>query len=240
MQSYFMTLPRQTSSVVVSILMSHAELSRETIRSHPSQIESCYVVPFVMYALPNCCLQSTFGSFGCFLHGKGEFWSVKMGNRKKYFYDTILLEASQEGRSGFDTVIRRKPPRLVKTYLPYNLIEKSVRNRNTKIIVFMRNPKDTLLSFYHFYRMNSVLEKFKGTWEEFYGLFQKNRLIYGNWFDFTEGYWSSRSRSNVFIVKYEEMVENLSGVVQKLAQFLAKDLDRKHWRKYQNMGLLKK
>ena len=72
--------------------------------------------------------------------------------------------------------------------------------------------------------MNASLGKFHGTWDEFYGLFQKNSLAYGDWFDYTNGYWKLRSKSNVFIVKYEEMIEDLQGFVEKLARFLSKEL----------------
>ena len=133
-------------------------------------------------------------------------------------------------------MMKTKPPRLIKTHLPYKYIKKSLEQTDTKLIVGMRNPKDTLVSYYYFYRMNASLGKFRGTWDEFYGLFHKNRLAYGDWFDYTNGYWRLRSQSNVFIVKYEEMIEDLQRVVEKLARFLGKELNQETLQKIVKYG----
>ena len=44
------------------------------------------------------------------------------------------------------------PPRMAKTHLPYEFVSKWVERDGAKAIVVIRNPKDTLVSLFHFYR----------------------------------------------------------------------------------------
>ena len=41
------------------------------------------------------------------------------------------------------------PPRIAKTHLPYEFVSKWVERDGAKIIVVIRNPKDTLVSLFH-------------------------------------------------------------------------------------------
>lgn len=149
----------------------------------------------------------------------------------------VFTEASVKGGvSVLDVFARRAPPRVLKTHLPYRVLRNALSNTNTKLICLMRNPKDTLVSLFHFYRMNAVLGKFKGTWDEFYKLFQQQRLMYEDWFKHTDDYWTQRSNPNVLIVKFEEMVENLREVVLKMARFLGKDLNSEAVERIVNWG----
>ena len=46
------------------------------------------------------------------------------------------------------------PPRICKTHLPYHFVDQWVERDRVKVIVPLRNPKDTLVSLYHFYSCN--------------------------------------------------------------------------------------
>ena len=48
-------------------------------------------------------------------------------------------------------------PRIAKTHLPYRFVNRWVERDGVKTIVTIRNPKDTLVSYYHFYKNNSGL-----------------------------------------------------------------------------------
>ena len=67
------------------------------------------------------------------------------------------------------TLAAEKPdPRTIKTHLPLCYWKAALdKSANTKVIQTIRNPKDTLVSFYHFCRMNMTLGCFDGTWDEF-------------------------------------------------------------------------
>ena len=50
----------------------------------------------------------------------------------------------------------------------------------------MRNPKDTLVSYYHFYNTRAMFDKIP-TFSEFFEIFKKNDLVFGDWFDHVLG-----------------------------------------------------
>ena len=88
----------------------------------------------------------------------------------------------------------------------------------------MRNPKDTLVSFYHFYQGSPIFGCFPGTWNDFFELFKSKRLIYGDWFDFTLGWWRLRKLPNIMFLKYEDMKIDPAAQIRKVAMFCGKDL----------------
>jgi hypothetical protein len=65
-------------------------------------------------------------------------------------------------------------PRLFMTHMQFRFLEKQVLEDKLKVIVVMRNPKDTLVSFYHFYRMSKFEGNFPGTWGDFFQLYKRN------------------------------------------------------------------
>ncbi|ELT92964.1 hypothetical protein CAPTEDRAFT_204539 [Capitella teleta] len=112
---------------------------------------------------------------------------------------------------------------LAKTHLPYHMMEKHAK-RDTKIIVGFRNPKDNLVSIYHFYRMNRTLGNFTGTFSEFFQLVKDKHVMYGDIFDFCVGWWNIRDRPNTMYVNYEDLTEDPVKEVRRMAEFLGKKL----------------
>ena len=101
-----------------------------------------------------------------------------------------------------------------------------VCNDMVKTIVVMRNPKDMLVSCFHFYKINNVLGLFDGSWDDFFELFKSKRLIYGDWLDHVSGYWKNCSkRNNVLFIQYEEALDDIKATLKRIASFLKKDLD---------------
>jgi hypothetical protein len=116
-------------------------------------------------------------------------------------------------------------PRVVKTHLPVTFFKKQMDNDDVKIIVPLRNPKDTLVSYYHFYRMNATFGNFTGTWDEFFDLYAQRLLAYGDIFEWYEGWWRYRNNNKVMFVKYEDMKRNPLKEIRRIATFLGKKLD---------------
>ncbi|ELT95125.1 hypothetical protein CAPTEDRAFT_176161 [Capitella teleta] len=112
---------------------------------------------------------------------------------------------------------------LAKTHLPYHILEEHAK-RDTKIIVGFRNPKDNLVSMYHFYRIAFPLGNFTGTFDEFFTLFKDKHLMYGDIFDHNVGWWSIRDRPNTMYVNYEDLNEDPVKEVRRMAEFLGKEV----------------
>ncbi|CAL8071678.1 unnamed protein product [Orchesella dallaii] len=123
---------------------------------------------------------------------------------------------------GLDFVEKMSSPRVMKTHLPYDFLPSNCGDG--KIIYVTRNPKDVVVSYYHFAKMFTPLS-FAGSFEDFLEKFEKNELPYGPFFDHIESYVRHREDSNLLIVTYEELSKDPRDVIKKIAAFLEKPLD---------------
>ena len=89
-----------------------------------------------------------------------------------------------------------------------------------------RNPKDTLVSMYYFFKMSEPCGNFTGSWDEFFELFKDRHLLFGDYFDwYTEWVpYIENSSPNVKVVRYEDMQMNLERVILDVASYLDKSL----------------
>ena len=72
--------------------------------------------------------------------------------------------------------------RLIKTHLPIHLLPQEIqKNGQTKVIYIYRNPKDVIVSYYHFARMLTYA-KFNGTLMQFAQLMIHDHLPYAPYF----------------------------------------------------------
>ena len=89
----------------------------------------------------------------------------------------------------------------------------------------MRNLKDNLVSYYHFYHMVTEMKfGFDKGFDQFFQLVEENKLIHGNWFDFNLGWWEHRDDPSFSFVTYEDMKEDIRSVIERICRFLNKTL----------------
>ncbi|CAI0378277.1 unnamed protein product [Linum tenue] len=114
----------------------------------------------------------------------------------------------------------RSGGRLLQTHLPYNCLPESVRNSGCKIVHVARNPKDTLVSMWHFY--NKILGPFPV--ERAVESFCSGVLPWGPFYENVVGYWeeSNRRPKEVLFLKYEELCRYPEEQVRKLASFMGR------------------
>nr|XP_034953264.1 amine sulfotransferase-like [Zootoca vivipara] len=95
-------------------------------------------------------------------------------------------------------------PRLLASHLPYYLVPKGLRNKRAKVIYVVRNPKDVLVSYYHFSKAAVTLEEV-----EDFGIFMERflagKVLASLWLDHVEGWFSHRDDFNILLLTYEEM-----------------------------------
>ena len=115
-------------------------------------------------------------------------------------------------------------PRQMKTHLQYKIFGDTIQKCKPKVIVVMRNFKDNLVSYYHFYRAFASYS-FPGDFSDFLELYKQQRLVYGDWFDFNLGWWKHRDDPNFLFVKYEEMQVDIRSVIDRVCNFLNKQLE---------------
>ncbi|KNA08352.1 hypothetical protein SOVF_163370 [Spinacia oleracea] len=118
-------------------------------------------------------------------------------------------------------------PRLFSSHLPYSSLPESVKVSSCKILYICRNPLDTLVSHWLFFP--KLIKKITGdenfqpsNIEDFFEDFCQGEVIYGPFFEHVVGYWkqSLEQPNKVLFFKYEDLKENPSAHVKKLAEFV--------------------
>ena len=95
-----------------------------------------------------------------------------------------------------------------------------------KTIVILRNPKDILVSYYHFYQMNTRLGCYDRSWDEFFELFRDKKLAFGDWLDHVSGFWKNCSGlPNVLFVHYEDAKGDIHNTLRRMCTFLEHNLN---------------
>ncbi|XP_066494915.1 sulfotransferase 2B1-like [Tiliqua scincoides] len=122
-----------------------------------------------------------------------------------------------------DIVLNYAPPRFMSSHLPFQLFPKSFLHSKAKIIYTVRNPKDTLVSFYYFSKALKFL-KDPGTMQDFLEEFLSGDVAYGSWFDHVKGWLAMKDKPNFFIHTYEELQQDLQGSMERICRFLGKEL----------------
>ncbi|KAL6467440.1 hypothetical protein MHYP_G00231170 [Metynnis hypsauchen] len=119
--------------------------------------------------------------------------------------------------------ISATPPRIRVTHLQHRFVPISLRQGTGKVIYVARNPKDVLVSYYHFHKYACMLETPKD-FNDFYEKFMEGR-VYGNcWFEHIKTWYSHRDEMNFLYIAYEDMIKDLRSEVERICVFLGKNL----------------
>uniref|UniRef100_A0ACB8EM79 Uncharacterized protein n=1 Tax=Sphaerodactylus townsendi TaxID=933632 RepID=A0ACB8EM79_9SAUR len=128
-----------------------------------------------------------------------------------------------ETDDGLQVALKYPPPRLMNSHVPFQFFPKNFLQTKAKVIYVMRNPKDVLVSFYYF---SSFIKSLKtpGSLQEFLEKFLSGNVVYGSWFDHVKSWMGLKGKPNFFYITYEELQQDLRGSVEKICQFLGKEL----------------
>ncbi|NXK47089.1 ST3A1 sulfotransferase, partial [Chauna torquata] len=114
-------------------------------------------------------------------------------------------------------------PRVLATHLPYYLVPRDLRNKRGRIIYVTRNPKDVVVSYYHFSKFIATLEEVPD-FNIFMERFLAGKVLASSWFDHVAGWYSHAEDFNILFLTYEEMKKDLRSAVLKICNFLGKKL----------------
>ncbi|CAM0948825.1 unnamed protein product [Alopecurus aequalis] len=115
-------------------------------------------------------------------------------------------------------------PRLLHTHLQHSLLPPSLAdNPGCKIVYVCREPKDMLVSLWHF--ITGMMTEGGGGAFPFSDLVERacdGKTSYGPFWDHFLSYWnaSKASPERVLFLRYEEMLADQVGTVRELARFL--------------------
>nr|XP_023970419.1 sulfotransferase 6B1-like [Chrysemys picta bellii] len=106
----------------------------------------------------------------------------------------------------------------LKEHLPPQVLPKSIFKSKAKILLLVRNLKDTAVSYFHFYNNIPTLPSF-GSWDEYFTAFMHGKLCWGSYFDYLVEWNKHMDDENVMAITYEELKENQTLGLKKIADF---------------------
>ncbi|KYO18884.1 amine sulfotransferase-like [Alligator mississippiensis] len=117
----------------------------------------------------------------------------------------------------------RPSPRLFTTHLPYYLVPRGLKNKRVKVIYVARNPKDVLVSYFHFSK-TVITPDNPPDFSIFMERFLAGEVLSSSWLDHVRGWYDHRDDFNILFLTYEEMKKDLRGAVLRICNFLGKEL----------------
>nr|QVK45630.1 sulfotransferase [Brachionus paranguensis] len=112
-----------------------------------------------------------------------------------------------------------EPPRVFKSHLTFDYLPQNIE-KNSKIIYVMRNPKDMLVSYFHFVKWIKGFS-FVGEFSVILDHFIQNRIIYGNWCEHVNQFFEN---TKVLFLTFEDLIDAPIETIKKIACFLGKEL----------------
>ncbi|KAE8613017.1 hypothetical protein XENTR_v10007535 [Xenopus tropicalis] len=113
--------------------------------------------------------------------------------------------------------------RIIPTHLSYDMIPSDFKDRKCKAIYIIRNPKDTAVSLFHYYKDNPNLPTIE-SWHAFYNMFLNGQVVCGSWFEHILGWEEHRNEMSTLFLYYEAMKKDLPKSVRKISSFLGINL----------------
>ncbi len=110
--------------------------------------------------------------------------------------------------------------RVIKTHYAEEKVPYSPKAR---YIAVVRDPKDVIVSSYHFLR-SMIYGPLMPPVKRWVEVFLQGALPQGSWSQHLASYWRVRDRSNVLFMTYEQMKQDSRGTVGKVAQFMGVEL----------------
>lgn len=130
-----------------------------------------------------------------------------------------FLELNALGTPGIEQIKSLPHPRLIKTHLQTKFFKRQLKGRSPcpKIIVVIRDPKDVLVSYYHFLKMGKL---FDGDWHEYMKYAKEKQIPYGDVVDHILSWWKYHDHPNVHFVKYGDLKKAPGTSIQGVADIL--------------------
>lgn len=144
------------------------------------------------------------------------------------FLELPIVKSNEEGNKlpiapffYTEEFIEKLPiPRVFKTHLPWEIVPK---NSNAKYIYTYRNPKDIVVSGYHYVK-GLKYYSYHGTIDEYISLFKLGKVEYGDWRDHVNSWYNNKHLPNILLLTYEDLSKNFKSSVLRVAAFLSIEL----------------
>uniref|UniRef100_A0A8D3E5Z8 Sulfotransferase n=1 Tax=Scophthalmus maximus TaxID=52904 RepID=A0A8D3E5Z8_SCOMX len=152
------------------------------------------------------------------LEAKGDVTAI--GPPGKYSNAGLIPWIEVSGKR--QAFIEAPSPRLRVTHLHHQLMPAALSERG-KVIYVARNPKDVLVSYFHFHKVANMLETPKD-FDDFFEKFLRGDVFGCSWFDHVKTWHSHKDDMDMLFITYEEMIQDLPSAVGRICVFLGKEL----------------
>ena len=126
---------------------------------------------------------------------------------------------------GFSSMSRMESPRLLKSHLPPSILIGKSPSARPKIVSIVREPKDTVVSYYYFSRMNTIIG-YDQPFDQFVKQVFEDKVAYGPiWKFYSELDTLSKDPEwglKILIVSYEGLMRSFESEVNKICNFLGR------------------
>ena len=128
--------------------------------------------------------------------------------------------------TGKEAVVEALPsPRIMAVHMPFSTLPASVvvdSSSGCKIVYVWRDPKDVLVSLWHYYRKLRPEEAHVSEFHDLYESFCQGDTVFGPWWDNVLGYFraSVEMPTRVLFLRYEDMLEDTASAVVAIANFV--------------------
>ncbi|XP_050678547.1 sulfotransferase 1B1-like isoform X2 [Leptidea sinapis] len=113
-------------------------------------------------------------------------------------------------------------PRFIKTHLPLSLLPPTLLDNN-KMVYITREPRDVVVSFYYHNKLMKNMND-EPDLKTFWKFFKNSQVIWSPFFQSVQEAWEKRNHPNLLFLFYEDLLKDLRGNVQRVAEFFGKSL----------------
>ncbi|VVD02247.1 unnamed protein product [Leptidea sinapis] len=113
-------------------------------------------------------------------------------------------------------------PRFIKTHLPLSLLPPTILDNN-KVVYIAREPRDVVVSYYYHNKLARFIND-EPDFKSFWKLFKDSEVIWSPFFPHVQEAWEKRNNPNLLFLFYEDLLKDLRGNVQRVAEFFGKSL----------------
>ena len=113
-------------------------------------------------------------------------------------------------------------PRIIKSHLKFCLLPEGLLDK-CKVVFCMRNPKDTVVSFFH-HAQTLKTHGFEADFATWFDYFMNDQVLYSSYWDYLLEAWEKRDHPNMCLLFFEDMKKDHASSIGKVAKFLGRDL----------------
>ncbi|XP_054566389.1 sulfotransferase 2A1-like [Eptesicus fuscus] len=124
---------------------------------------------------------------------------------------------------GLELIKKQKDARFYISHLPMQFFPKTFFKSKAKCVYIVRNPRDILVSGYHFWKAVKATKN-PDSFEGYFEWFLQGNVPFGSWFDHVGGWLQMRGKENFLLISYEELHQDIRASVEKISQFLGTKL----------------